>query len=233
MLKTKFIVAAATCLFMSIPVSAVSVFTDNFDGSSSTAPGVTATVNTGGAVEESVQGYSGIGPAGNQFGGEFLRNGTTGTTEVNLSGLQSHSAVTVSFLLAVIDSWDGTGAFGPDYFNLAIDGTAFQWSFHHAASQSFPNTTQLSFGSHLGFNTGYVDGAYLVEIALSHSNGSLDLDFFASGAGYQGGTDESWAIENLNVSITPTSNNVPDGGSTALLLGGVFATLAGLRKVRK
>jgi hypothetical protein len=44
-------------------------------------------------------------------------------------------------------------------------------------------------------------------------NGNLDIYFYASGAGWQGGTDESFAIDNVQVSSTIGCNLTPGAGT--------------------
>jgi len=79
---------------------------------------------------EGVQGYAGYGPVGNPFGGDFLRNTSIMPTTLTLTGLPSHTAININFLLAIIDSWDGLGNNGPDYFNVSVGGVSvFKKSF--------------------------------------------------------------------------------------------------------
>src|SRR4051812_8541078 len=68
-------------------------------------------ISPGTATLTPVQGYADLGPAGNQFGGDFLRSATGNTVTVNLSGLPAHDTITLEFLFAAIDSLDGTGDF--------------------------------------------------------------------------------------------------------------------------
>jgi len=59
----------------------------------------------------------------------------------------------------------------------------------------------------LGFNPGttfHDDSAYnmYVEPAfanIGHTSGTLVISWFADGAGWQGGNDESWAIDNVQI----------------------------------
>ncbi len=69
---------------------------------------------SGGGGGEHVAGYSGLGEAGKQFDGQFWRNATgiAGNDEqtptvLTLNNLPEHSSLSIEFLLAVIDSWDG------------------------------------------------------------------------------------------------------------------------------
>src|SRR3982750_2590120 len=83
----------------------VSVFSTDFNGA------LDARITPGTALLTGVQGFAGLGPSGNQFGGNFLRSETGNVITLDLSGLPAHDTITLSFLFAAIDSLDGTGAF--------------------------------------------------------------------------------------------------------------------------
>ena len=222
--------------------NAIVVFSDDFDGGQTTSPGVSAAYS-GITTTESVQNYAGLGPSGNQFGGSFLRNvtggsptGTAGTmTTLTLTGLPAHTSVDVGFLLGTLDTWDGiTGSSGtaPDYFNVLVDGTeVFEASFAQqsgfGSGYSAPAGGLLSGFSNL-FNGAVRDGAYNMEVEpalnnIAHTSSTLEISFIADGAGWQGASggafgglldaDESWAIDNLRVSVTA----VPEPSSFILL----------------
>lgn len=227
--------SASTCLGDLI------VMADDFDGGQTTLGGVTAALS-GVATTESVQNYAGIGTGANVFGGNFLRNRTggvpsTGTagafTTLTLTNLPTHQSIDIGFLLGTIDSWDGvdgaSGATG-DYFNVRVDGLEVFEATFAQLSGSAANAYQaqpggeLSTGSNLFGLAFSNDGAYDMgfESALSnitHTSSTLVIDFYADGPGWQGeqslniGEDESWAIDNLQVSI----NAVPEPSSVGLL----------------
>src|SRR5262245_42403317 len=121
-----------------------------------------------------VQSFSTLGG----FGGSMLRNDSTGNpatkSVLTLNGLASHSTVSLGFLLAVIDSWDGSGgSFAPDLFTVRVgDGTTmttvFSASFaiaQHAGSYTGPSLSGAANegnGSHpnLGFDGAFQDEGY-------------------------------------------------------------------------
>jgi hypothetical protein len=197
--------------------SAQVVFNDSFEGP------MPAGITGAGSIQ-GTQGYSGWG-----FGNGFLRNTDAGNplaaaTTLTLTGLPAHTSISIDCLLAVIDSWDGTnGSPAPDFFNIAVDGNpVFQASFAHASGSGnyvAPPGGQLVFNTQLGFNGGYGDSAYDLSLEptlhnIAHTGSTLTITFFASGAGWQGGDDESWGIDNLVVTLVPTP------GAAALLLAG-------------
>jgi hypothetical protein len=45
---------------------------------------------------------------------------------------------------------------------------------------------------------------------LPHTSSSVTVEFFAGGSGWQGGADESWAIDNVRVDIDTAPEPVPE-----------------------
>ncbi len=218
---------------------------------------------------ESVQGYAGLGSGTSVFSGNFLRNETGGygvtptspvipqtPTTLTLSGLPTHNSISLGFLLAIIDSWDGSSTakiskypVGPDNFNVRVDGNnIFSKTFSND-----PNKTQTYQGAKLGsglsargFNSDWLDSAYDMGLDsafknIFHTGATLTVEWFASGPGWQGinalfGSihDESWAIDNVRVDLLLNGNPVPLP-PTALLLGSGLLGLGllGFRKKRK
>ncbi|NIM95690.1 MAG: hypothetical protein GTO18_18475, partial [Anaerolineales bacterium] len=132
---------------MAAPSKGRQIYFNDFDGGLTVAPKVTATLG-GVTSTEPVQGYDGIGSPGNSFGGLFLRNTSGGgepprtpgsPTTLTLTGLPPHISVDINFLLAIIDSWDGSepgedpgGCLDchPDIFTVTVDGvTVFSEAF--------------------------------------------------------------------------------------------------------
>lgn len=193
----KVILAVVISILLSSAASgSVIVFTENFE-SGAAAPqfsGVTTVVGT--------QGYSAFG-----FGSFFLHNPTNPAqiTTLTLTGLQAHTSIDLDFLLATIDSWDHNTAFGPDIFNVRVDGNlVFSDFMDHVALPGFIVDTTL------GFNGAFGDAATNMGVnplfdGIAHTASTLTIEWFASGSGYQGGTDESWAIDNIVVTLNGTA----------------------------
>lgn len=224
---------------------------------------------TGGKVE-SVQGYAGLGSGSTVFSGNFLRNDTGGWgatptspvvpqthTVLTLTGLPAHTSVSLGFLLAVIDSWDGTSTesfegfpYGPDYFNVHVNNVPIfsQPLTNYEADQVPPlpeNVTLLDWPTNLGFNT-WDDSAYDLGLDpvfqnIPHTADTLIVEWFASGAGWQGdnltfgGTqDESWAIDNLRVDLNGVPAPAPLPPTAFFVGSGLLGLgLLGFRKMRK
>jgi hypothetical protein len=215
----------------------VTVFETNFDGA------LPAEISPGTATLTGVQGYAGLGPAGNQFGGNFLRSATGNVVTLQLSNLPSHDTITLEFLFAAIDSLDGTGTFpAGDYFRIVFDGTIlFSESFANATPtqiQSYvpPAGVELARRVDLGFQGPggyYTDSAYNLGADprfanFAHTGSSATIDFYIFGEGNQSLDDESWAMDNLRVGVT-TVVPLPAG---VWLLGSGMLGLIGVARRR-
>jgi len=146
-----------------------------------------------------------------------------GTESLTLTGLPAHSAVTFSFDLYVLESWDGNGPKdGPDLWSAAVTGgpvlqapTTFGHPGCSGADQSFPdpypasnpvNTGAAAVGT-LGYGTGcFGDSIYHFSSTFPHSASSVQ--FTATGSDLQAWQDEGWALDDVVVSVTP-ADRVP------------------------
>jgi PEP-CTERM motif len=253
MLGARLLATALVTVLPTVQAASVTVFSTDFNvGVPAEFSGVTTT--------ESVQGFSGAGNGTNVFSGNFLRNITggnpTGTasspTSLTLAGLPAHTSIDLRFLLAIIDSWDGSdvssGINQPDYFNVKVDGIhVFRETIDHENLSVGTYTTPppgvlIAWGNRfdagviqndIGFDMG-LEPAFL---GITHTSNTLTVEWFADGAGWQGNffgtapTDETWAIDNVEVVL----NGVNPGGSapepTSLaLLGMGLAGIAALRR---
>ena len=211
------------------------VFVTDFD---TTIP---VEISAGTATLTGVQGYSGLGPAGNQFGGTFLRSATGNVVTLTLNGLPEHTAISLDFLFAAIDSLDGTGTFpSGDFFNVTLDGVSvFRESFANALPsqiQSYVPPADVELARHvdLGFSgpgSFYTDSAYNLGADpvfhnLAHTGTQAIFTFQIEGVGIQDLNDESWAMDNLRVSVTA----VPEPSAVVLVLAGLGALLFGYRR---
>ena len=230
----------AAFLFFVVSGSAQEVFFDDFDGGQVFGGGVKGGFS-GVTNLTSVQGFAGLGDEGDQFGGNFLRNDTGGSpigtpsvpTMLTLTDLPDHDVVNIEFLLGVLESWDGSGAPpSGDFINVRVgDGLSSKLIFSETFSrplappQSYepPDGVLLSEGKDLGsFGIVSSDSAYDMGSdptfhQISHSSSTLVVEWFADGPGYQGGGDESWAIENVRIALSILLGDVNCDGEVNLL----------------
>lgn len=223
--------AAALTVAAAASAGAVTVFSTGFES------GLPAPFAAPGSQIEGVQGYAGLGVAGNQFAGNLLRYHATGVqpTTLTLTNLPAHTHVSLSFLLAVIDSWDGT-----ELLQVSVDGNLvfshwFSLANADTSSYSPPPGALLSRGHNLGWTNGtwyFRDRAYdltnePVFASIPHTAGTLtvvwQLSATVGGAAqnWQGGADESWGIDNVTVSLAGAPTDTPPSAEhTSLVLRG-------------
>lgn len=193
--------------------SGVAFFTDFDAGVPAEFSGVTTTA--------AVQGWAGLGHEDDVFSGVMLHNdsgpygsGPAVPTRLTLTGLPPHVCLSLHFLLAIIDTWDGNaGGCDPDILNVTVDGQlVFSESFTvfpdtHTASYpkaATPPGVILAQYLDLGFLDFEPDAAYDLGLEpaledIPHTASTVTIEWFASGDGWQGSYDESWAIDNVEV----------------------------------
>lgn len=214
-LDSSIIVLAINMSAAGLAKADITVFSTNFDSA------IPAEFS-GAGLADGIQGFAGYGNPGNEFTGNFLRNTSTGNpataSVLTLTGLPTHTHVDVNFLLAILESWDGGGSVGgaaPDLFNVRVDGvTVFQESFEttNVSAQSYippagvelVHKVQLGNWGHSFPESGYDMGLDPVFNNIVHSSDTLAVEWFASGSGWQGGNDESWAIDNVSITLLGT-----------------------------
>lgn len=217
----KKMIAGAVLALATGTTSAATLYFNDFESS----VGLAGAGNITGA-----QGFAGIGA----ISGNIWRNASTGNpaaaSSLSLGGIGAHNGLTIEFDFMAIDSWDGsTGAGGlvpPDFFNVEVDsGSEFKETVDFAIESDGSISTSadaalLFRGSNKGF-TGWPDTVYHITLNISgHNTSTAAINFFASGNGWQGGSDESWGIDNLKIS---TAASVPEPNTLLLLAGGLLA----------
>jgi hypothetical protein len=190
--------------------------------------GIPPEMSAPGAAIESVQGWSGLGDEGRAFDGSFLRHSSPEFREIalTLTDLPEHGAISIEVLVALIDSWDF------EYFQVLVDGELvfsewFDLAISHTSSYEPPAGVLLSERTDLGFTTGGYyndDRAYDLSVDdrltnIPHSGDSVTIvwriDDTITG-NWQGGTDESWAIEAITVKIDTGASPVEASSWTSM-----------------
>ena len=157
---------------------------------------------------------------------------------LTLTGLPTHTTISLGMLFAAIDSLDGTGSFpAGDLFKITLDGNQiFRESFANATAsqiQSYipPPGVALARRVDLGFQgpgSFFTDSAYDFSADpqfanIAHAASSAVFGFLIEGAGVQSLDDESWAMDNLRVSVDSVAAPVPEPETYALMLAGLAA----------
>lgn len=209
-MRLQFVTAVLAAL-LSTPVAAATLYWNNFEGQSKALQGAGARTDT--------LGYKDLG-----LQNRLWRNDASGGGAANASSLSftldTARAVRLNFDLAIIDSWDQTDNFGPDMFNVTVDGQTvfsriFTGNFDAFTTPTIdPALTTVSFGSKLAkygdWNDDWDDAAYAVSLLLGVMGaGDHTLSFYASGPVWQGGFDESFGLDNIRI----TSLNGDDPGA--------------------
>lgn len=225
----RFAASLAVILGLAAAAHAQVVFSTDFNGA------MPAELTAQGCQLEPVQGYANLGAPGNQFGGNLLRYHaqTLYDTTLDLTGLPAHATVSLGFLLAVIDSWDGT-----ELFEVLVDGQTvfsnwFQLATGDASSYVAPTGGLLSSGTNRGWSSGSYynhDRAYDLSLEpafqnIPHSASTLTVTIrmgaVSGGAAqnWQGEMDESWGIDNLTVTLGSGASAapLPTAGAARLL----------------
>ncbi len=212
-----FIVLAPRC-----PAAPVVVFSTDFDS------GLPPEFSAPGAVLDGVQGFAGLGPPGRRFAGSLLHYTSVPIypTTLTLHNLPPHDHLSVKFLLGIIDSWDGT-----ELMQIYVDGVP---KFNHWFQLALGDTTSyfpapagaiLSMGVELGFSAGgyynrdraYDLGVEPAFLDIPHTADSTVVTWTLSAVSgpaasqWQGGADESYAIDAVSVEVSTQNTGVEDG----------------------
>ena len=210
---------------------------------------------SGAGIVEATEGYSAYG-----FESKYLRNSSTGnrpsdaigtispaaSTTLTLTGLAAHDSIDLNFFLAMIESWDGSITSGavrgaPDYFNVSIDGSSiFQQTFDNfdSTDQSYSPSAGVQLTNPivdiLG-STSWPDAAYNMGLDpqfdnIAHTSNTLTVSWWASGNGWQGTYDESFAIDNVEIKLNNLNPPPIPEPTTMLLFGTGLIGLAGFRR---
>ena len=143
------------------------------------------------------------------------------TVTLTLRNLKPHYAVTVTFDLYILKSWDGNNPnYGPDRWSLSVQGGrrlldttfsnnpktgAYDLSLQNYPAANSPPQTAASSVNTLGYKF-YGDSIYHLTFTFPHKGDVLALNFSSSLFEGKGTEDESWGLDNVRVS---TSDRAP------------------------
>lgn len=168
------------------------------------------------------------------FGSRYYRNSTTGTTSFSATGLGAHSDLHVSFDIAFIDSWDSFGGncCGPDYLNINIAGASplvLTWNGGGGSGPVFGPGSVVGTGNFAV--SSWSDAVVHYDFIIPHTAASWNMAINFSGAGFQGGDDESWGIDNFSLRATPTGG-IPEPATWAMMIAGFGLAGSAIRRRR-
>lgn len=215
--------------------NAALLYANDFDSAATVGTGITATGISSGVLEVANAGFG-------DWSGNYLANRSTGNpatmSSITFSGLASHTSVDINFLVGFLESWDSrNGSVDPDNLDIYVDGILVASLTSNNASgtiEDYDGGTELFDGVELNANFGWTDT--LVDMStsgalnLAHTASTLTLGFQASGAGWQGGSDEAWGIDDIEITYDATAS-VPEPATLALL--GLGLAGVGLSRGRK
>ncbi len=229
-------------LFLTITASATTVlFSQNFEsgavpgqlygGTLLNTSGVPASVGDGNWVLYNNSGGTPQGTASNPIG-------------LQLSGLQPFQNANLQFTFIAVDSWDGVdmGSFSTDYFNIQVNAAVlFQGAFRNWLGTEYPGDGAPAYGTApanstitlLSSDNNYLvssatDSFYTIHLDGFHADasGNLNIYFYASGSGWQGGNDESFAVDNLLVTSPDAVINNPEPTTWLTMSAGLILLLS-------
>lgn len=204
------------------------VYSNDFDAAPVLAQGVTSTL----------AGCANIATRAPYSDGQICRSDNTIT--LTLGNLPTHTSVSLGYVLAFLDSWDSfDGVVARDELHFSIDGVdvpngPYTYNNQSGTVKNIGGGTVIAGLEYVDFamNSGWTDTAVDMStdpfLTFAHSASSITFKWRATGSGWQGGTDESFALDNIKVDL----RGVPTGGGGGTVpepasMGLVLAALAG------
>lgn len=232
----------AAALIASSSANAVVLYQNNFDGNEAHHSGVTGAfalfpteAATAGAWN--AQGWAGnygayrTGGIPSPFGGLYLSN------------LATHTTISASFLLGFLESWDSYdgSCCSPDHLEVWIDGAHVATLTSNNALgtiEDYDGGTELYDGEqlnnfhHASFDT-LVDMSTAGFLTFAHTASTLSLEFRVNSAGWQGGGDEGFGLDNVVLTYDGVRTGaIPEPSTWALMICGFGAAGGMLRRRR-
>lgn len=217
-------------------------FTDFNSGAPSQVTGSNGVVNS-----TSVGGTTAID--GLQLWQDYSTGNPASPTTLTLTGLAANQSIDLDFTFLAINTWDGTtyapGVYAPDYLNVTLNSSSiFQGAFRNFGTESTPeypgctgsvNCTSVynpapPAGTTVTLLQSGSTSIYDISVTGLTANGSgqATFAFFASGQGWQGGSDESIGLD--NISVTSAAAAATPEPSTWMLIGGALLCLPLIRR---
>ncbi len=231
-IRKVFCLGAFAAALLAPSAHATLIYKNNFDSPVFVGGGASASFAAGaGGVVSSSAPYVGT------YGNFFRSSSNSVFTALTLSGLPTHTGVDIGFLLAFLDSWDSRdgSCCAPDNVDLYIDGIKVaDYTYNNALGsiKDIGGGTLIAEYVQFDGNTFYSDTIADLSsdpgLAFAHTGSTLTIGFIASGGGWQGGNDEAWGFDNLQVDLQGVT--VPETSTYLLLLAGMAAAAMARRR---
>lgn len=229
---------------LSTAVHAATLYQNNFDGNLAVHAGVTG--GLGGVTSTTTATAGAWNAAG--WTGNVLRNNSQGNpagfTTLSLGNLATHTTISMSFILGFLDSWDSynVGQFGPDHLEVWIDGVQVADMTTDTAlgtTEDYDGGTEIFEGFQVDNGSNYysdvlVDMSTASFVNFAHTASTLTIGIRATGAGWQGGSDEAWGLDSLVITYDGVrqTGGVPEPATWAMMIAGFGLAGATLRRRR-
>jgi hypothetical protein len=232
LLKAALLGLAATTIATS--ANAIVLYSNNFDSPEVRDAGVLGAFSGLPTDAASAGPWNADGWAGN-----YGRADNTSFNGLHLTGLASHTMISANFILGFLESWDSYngGCCAPDNLEIWIDGTqvanlTYNNAFQGAIEDTDGNPVLYEYVQANG-NTGFSDTLVDYSLTFAHTGSTLDFEFRASGAGWQGGNDEAYGIDRVAFTYNGVhAPAIPEPATWALMISGFGLAGATLRRRR-
>jgi hypothetical protein len=237
----RILLGGVAALALGASAQAAVLYQNDFDGNVALGAGVTGGFSGETTLSTATTGaWNAAGWAGNHINNSTQGNPAAFTT-LSLSNLATHTSVSMSFIVGLLDSWDSYES-GPDNLEIWIDGVQVANMTTNTAlccTEDYDGGTELYEGIQADNHSGYysdvlVDMSSAGFMTFGHTASTLTLGIRASGAGWQGSTDEAWGIDNIAISYdgggVDPGPGVPEPATWAMMIMGFGFAGAAMRR---
>ena len=242
-LRTQMLCGMAA-LALAAPASAITLYSNNFDSPEIRDAGVLGAFS--GLPTEAANGNATANAAGwaGNYGASRAGGNPAPFTGLHLTGLATHTTISAGFLLGFLESWDGYdgSCCSPDNLEVWIDGVKVA---NMTATNALGSTNDFdgnpiivngsgNSGAEINGNGYYSDTLIDYGLTFAHTGSTLDFEFRAVGAGWQGGSDEGYGLDRVLFTYdgVHSTGGVPEPATWAMMIAGFGLAGATLRRRR-